>query len=449
MNPMLRNAVAALSLACSPLAAAADPWSLDQVLYAPAEAGYQPYELVGFGHVVAMEGEWLAVGVRSGRCSSTTVIGTVAMYRLDPLTGEYGYRYQLCGTGEVADMALSNGWLMLGAPHRDGVPGDDMTSGVLDFYRLDASGEQWTLSQTIPGTGHDTIGRSIAMSGGVAVVGDWLYNELRGRVLSWRLNNAGTQWIADATLLPPISVTTPRVARDERFGVSVALDVRGCRAPTCTAPLDALLVQSRSGLHSYERLASGWGSRTLVKPARGTTTGIAALSMNAYVAVAGAQSAANDPEAPCGSTAQIQYSVRVLSRVPGSAALQSRSFACPAELGIPSQAMAPGNTALTGLKSEFLFAMPDIPAARIGTVSSWDLLGNPTRATPTDVVADLDHTTAAWTATGSGSFFNPNTWGDGFGLGLAATADRLAVGAPVKETSWGITLDGYVAIYTR
>lgn len=449
MNTRLRNTLTALSLACTPTVSSAAPWSLSQVLYAPAEAGYQPYELVRFGGSVAMDGDWLAVSVHSGRCEGTETPGTVAMYRRDPLTGQYIYRYQLCGTDEVHDMAAWNGWLMLGQPFRDGVPGDSGTSGTVQFYRLSGDGEQWTLAQTVAGHDNRTIGRSIAMSGGVAVVGDWLYNQTRGRVLTWRLNSAGTQWIAEPTLYPQQLITQPRVSPGEQFGISVALDIRGCRAPTCTDPLDALLVHSRSALHTYERLANGWGARSSVEPARGTSAGPAAVSINRFVAVGGATADANEPLSPCGTSAQIQSMVRVLARVPGSAALQPRSFACPAELRIPSQATSPGATALTGVKSELLFAMPDVPAALIGTVSTWSLVGSPQRATPTDVVVDIDHTTAAYEATNGTSLFSPNAWGDYFGAGLAVTPDRLAVGAPVKEGFWHITLDGYVAIYSR
>ena len=447
--PLSRHTLAfAVCLSASSIASAADPWTLVEVLTPPAEAGYQAYESLGFGKAVAMSDQWLAVSIDNGRCDSsgTSPRGTVAMYRYDELSGSYDYRYQLCGTGSVWCLAFWNDWLVLGVPGRDGVPGDSGTSGVLDFYKLGTDGEQWNRLQTVAGSDNSQIGRAIAISGGVAVAGDWTYNDRRGRILSWRLDSAGTQWSAETTLLPPGPPLMPRIQPNERFGEYVALDVRGCLAPTCTAPLDALLVQSRSGLHSYERTAAGWGSRTMIAPSRGTQSGSMQLSMNAFVAVAGASVLLNDPSAPCAG--QGYEAVRVLERVRGSASLRSLAFACPGQLGIDSMAMTPTRSAVTGVKSEFVLSMPDVPAIQVGTASTWNVFGNPVRAQPTDFVVDLNRTPEAYAATGY-PHFHPEFAGDYFGAGLAVTASRLAVGATFKESFWGIFGDGYVAIYSR
>lgn len=452
MSMYFRTVSLATLLGCSALATAAEPWALTQVLRPPTEAGYQPYEMLGFGGAVAMTGEWLAISMRSGRCELPTgapADGTVVMYRYDEASGSYAYQYQLCGTGNVQSVAFWNDWMMLGVPARDGVPGDDGTSGVIDFYKLDADGNQWSRVQTVAGTGNAQIGRATAIAGGVAVAGDWTYDDRRGRVFSWRLNASGTQWNAETTMLPPRSPLQPRILPDERFGEFVALDVRGCRAPNCTSPLDALLVQSRSGLHSYERLSAGFGTPTLIQPARGTSSGSMQLSMNAYIAVAGISVTANELNSPCPSAAgQFHAAVRVLERIPGSAALSARAVACPTQLGIESMATWPARSAVTGVKTEFVFSMPDLPAAQIGTVSTWSLFGNPLRARPTDFVVDLNLTPEAYAATGL-PHYNPQIVGDYFGIGLAAVERRMAVGATFREGFWGLYGDGYVAIYSR
>lgn len=450
--------MSAIRLACaiastllwSTAAVAAEPWRLTTVLKPPAEAGYVPYESVGFGLAVAMSDDWLAVSAGQGRCETPAGVtrGSVILYRHDPMSDEFVYVQQICDTGTTGAIALWNDWLLVGSPNRDGVPGDDEMSGIVSFHRLDRAQQRWNPVQTSAGHGHGQLGKAVAMQGGVAVAGESSYDAARGHVHSWRLNAAGTLWIAETTLAPG-GPLTPRIEPNESFGSSVALDISGCRSSTCVAPLDALLVQSRAGLYSYERLATGWGSRTLVPPARGTTTG-PSVAINAGLAVAGANMIYGDPAARCAGGANPDAGgLRILTRQPGSAALRAKGFACPQQLGISPMRSVLARSAFTSREStEFSFSLPDFPADRIGTVSTWELLGTSQAITPTDFVADLNYTPEYYAVTGSG-LYNPSSTGDNFGEGLAVLPRRMAVGATFREGFWGLTGEGYVAIYER
>lgn len=445
------RAIASTSLLWSVAAVAADPWTHVALLKPPAEAGYLPYESVGYGLAVAMSDDWLAVSARHGRCTTASGVirdGSVILYRHDEASGGFVYAQQLCDTGTVVSMSLSGDWLMIGSPLRDGVPGDDGMSGVVSFHRLDRALQTWNRVQTAAGHGHGQLGTAVAMQGGVAVAGESAYDAGRGHVHSWRLDAGGTQWIAETTLTPG-GLLAPRTETGEFFGGAVALDISGCRAPTCTSPLDALVVQSRSGLYSYERVASGWGSRTLLVPARGTTTG-SSLAINARLVLAGAKMIPGDASAPCGGNGNAdEGGLRVLSRQPGSAALRAKGFACPAQLGVSPMRTIPGRAVFTSRDaSEFTFSLPDVPADHIGTVSTWDLLGSSQTITPTDFVADPNFTPEYYAATGLGHY-HPQSAGDNFGSGLAVLPQRMAVGATFREGFWGLLGEGYVVIYTR
>lgn len=433
---------------------AADPWTQAQVLTPPVEAGYTAMSSIGFGRVVAMTKDWLAVSAPSGYCTQPTgqVSSTVLMYRYDAATQSFLYSQQLCGTGRVASIGLSNGWMITGSPYDDDTPGDGTQHGRVRFYQLGGANPQWSLVQSEVGAVDSLMGTSVAMAGGVAAAGESGYNDHRGRVQTWRLNSLGTAWLSEGYLGPSLSPLGPRIAPDEGFGSHLALDVAGCRAPGCSKPHDTLIVQSRSGLHSIERLASGWGSRSLMKPARGTTTAFSEVAVNGSIAVAGAiVQSDNTGDSPCPWIGPDYYTVmtRVLTRTPGSAHLVSKGFACMDRLGVTPVRSGNAKLAVAPKGGEFVVGMPEYPASYIGVAATWDLSGTGGSIQPTDFVTDLDYTESYYAATTPSSLYFTGFTGDYFGSSVAVLSDRLAVGAPFYNAFIGTFGAGYVVIYTR
>lgn len=451
---IVRSLLASSLLAPAFGAQAAEPWVQAQVLTPPPEAGYTPTSSIGFGHVVAMSDEWLAVSAPGGDCNwrpGSGGSGSVLMYRYDRVAQAHVYAQQLCATGGVRSLALWKNWMLAGAPHVDDTPGDDVQHGRVHFYRLDRATLQWTLVQSADGASDSLMGYSVALQGGVAVAGESGYLESRGRVQTWRLDASGTSWISEGHLGPNPSPLSPRVTPGEGFGSYLALDVSDCRAPTCTRPHDTLIVQSRSGLHSIERLASGWGSRALLKPVRGTGTAFTPVAVNGAIAVASALVASDDAaQSPCPWIGPDYYSLmtRVLTRTPGSAHLASKGFACVDQLGLAPLRGGNAKLAVMPRRAEFVVGLPDYPANYLGVVATWELAGPGGSIRPTDFVVDLDYTGDYHAATSS-SFYLPGLAGDYFGSGVAALEDRLAVGAPFYNGLVGALGAGYVVVYTR
>jgi hypothetical protein len=430
---------------------AAEPWVQAQVLTPPTEAGYTALSLINFGRDVAMWEGWLAVTAPSGACAGPAgqLLGTVLMYRYDAATQGFVYSQQVC-SGYTDVVRLGNGWMVAGNRYRDATTGDGAYHGRVSFFKLNEATQQWSLTQTADGgTDRGFLGSSVAIAGGVVAAGEPGYDENRGRVQTWRLNALGTAWVSEGYIGPAVSPLIPHVASDEGFGTHLALDVRGCRAPSCSKPHDTMVVQSRSGLHSIERLASSWGSRALLKPARGTTNPLGLVAINGSIAVGGASQIVDSPgDSPCPPVAA-SYSAmaRVLSRTPGSAHLAHKGFACMDRLGV-----APLRSsiafALSPQGSEFVVGTPDMPSSYIGVVSTWDLSGPGGGIRPTDFVVDLDYTQAYYAATSQSFYYDPNVTGDYFGSSVALLDDRLAVGAPFYNGFIGYAA-GYVVVYTR
>lgn len=451
---IVRSLLASSILASAFGAQAADPWVQAQVLTPPVEAGYTSMSTIWFGRVVAMTDGWLAVAAPQGTCSSPTgqAAGTIVMYRYDAATQGFVYSQQLCGTRGVASIALSDGWLLAGSPYEDDTPGDGTQHGRVRFYQLGGATQQWTLVQTAAGAVDSLMGTSVALDGGVAAAGESGYNDHRGRVHTWRLNALGTAWLSEGYLGPALSPLSPRVGPDEGFGSHLALDVRACRAPSCTKPHDTMIVQSRSGLHSIERLAAGWGSRALVKPARGTTTAFSPVAINTSIAVAGAiVQSDNGGDSPCPWIGPDYYSVmtRVLTRTPGSAHLAPKGFACMDRLGLTPLRSGNAKLAVMPNGSEFVVGIPEYPASYLGVAATWDLSGPGGTIQPTDFVTDLDYTEDYYAATSSSTLYFTGFTGDYFGGSVAALEDRLAVGAPMYNAFIGTYGAGYVVVYTR
>jgi hypothetical protein len=433
---------------------AADPWVQSQLLTPPVEAGYTSMSSIGFGRVVAMTDEWLAVSAPSGYCTQPTglVYGVVVMYRYDRAAQQFVYAEQVCGTGRVASIALVDGWMVTGSPYEDDTPGDGTQHGRVRFFKLGGATPQWTLVQSAAGEVDSLMGTSVAIAGGVVAAGEPGFNDTRGRVQTWRLNAMGTAWVSEGYLGPAVSPLTPRIAPDEGFGAELALDVGGCRAPSCSRPHDTMIVQSRSGLHSIERLASGWGSRALLKPARGTTTAYSPVAVNRSIAVAGAiVMSDNAGDSPCPWIGPDYYSVatRVLSRTSGSAHLTSKGFACMDRLGVTPLRSGNANVAVQPRGGEFVVGIPDYPASYVGVVATWDLSGVGGTIQPTDFVVDLDLTEDYYALTPDSYQYFPGFTGDYFGSGVAVLGDRLAVGAPFYNAFIGTQGAGYVVVYTR
>jgi hypothetical protein len=431
---------------------AAEPWVQAQVLTPPTEAGYTALSLINFGRDVAMWEGWLAVTAPSGACAGPAgqLLGTVLMYRYDAATQGFVYSQQVC-SGYTDVVRLGNGWMVAGNRYRDATTGDGAYHGRVSFFKLNEATQQWSLTQTADGgTDRGFLGSSVAIAGGVVAAGEPGYDENRGRVHTWRLNALGTAWISEGTIGPSVSPLTPRVSPDEGFGNNLALDVRGCRAPSCSKPHDTMIVPSRSGLHSIERLASGWGSRALLKPARGTTTPLGPVAINGAIAVGGTSVSSDNPgDSPCPPNGAETYSTmaRVLARSNGSAHLAPKGFACMDRLGL-----APLRSSIAFAVSpqgnEFVVGTPDLPSTYLGVVSTWDLSGAGGAIQPTDFVVDLDYTQAYYEASSHSLRYQPNITGDYFGSSVALLDDRLAVGAPFFNGFTGYAA-GYVVIYSR
>jgi hypothetical protein len=454
LNRIVRSMIVSAMILPAFGAYAAGPWVQAQVLTPPVEAGFTSMSTIGFGRVVAMSDEWLTVAAPAGSCTSPTghLSGTVLIYRYDSATQGFVYSQQLCGTGGVESIALWNGWMVMGSPHDDDTPGDNSQHGRVRFYKLSGATQQWSLTQSAAGAFDSLLGTSVAIGGGVIAAGESGYNEHRGRVQTWRLNTMGTAWVSEGYLGPAVSPLTPRVAPDEGFGSDLALDVGGCRAPSCAKPHDTMIVQSRSGLHSIERLASGWGSRALVKPARGTTTAFSPVAINGSIAVAGAiVMSDNTGDSPCPWIGPDYYSqmTRVLTRTPGTAHLTSKGFACMDQLGVTPLRSGGVNVAVPPQGSEFVVGIPEYPASYLGVVATWDLSGAGGTIQPTDFVVDLDYTEAYYAATSQSFLYTPSFTGDYFGGSVAVLNDRLAVGAPFYNAFIGALGAGYVVVYTR
>lgn len=433
---------------------AAEPWQPMQILTPPAGAGYNALSQIGFGRVVAMSDQWLAVAAPAASCPSPAGnnYGAVLMYRFEAATPGFEYTQQLCNTGIVYSIALSDEWLVLGSPYDDDTPGDGEQHGRLRFFQLSGATPQWTLRQTAVGAADGLLGTSVAIDGGVVAAGELGYNDHRGRVQSWRLNAIGTAWVSEGYLGPGLSPLDWRVSPNEGFGSALALNISGCRAPSCPRPHDTLIVQSRSGLHSVERLASGWGSRELVKPVRGTGTAFSPVAVNDSIAVASAIVTSGDVgDSPCPWIGPdfVTSMTRVLTRTGGSAHLRAKGFACLDQLGVSPLRSASATVALAAQGSEFVVGSRDFPADYVGIVATWELVGASGRIVPTDFVVDLDYTEAYHAATAPSTFYDPRFTGDYFGAGLARFGDRLAVGAPMYNALLNGFGAGYVVIYTR
>lgn len=438
--------LASLVLAGSPLTASAAPWSMQQMLTAPAEAGYTGDEKVGFGHELALGGRWLAAGAYSGYCVTpigNTEGGSVLMYRYSSTSQSFEFVQEICGSGRGESMAIWDDWLLLGYPHQDNSPGDGVHNGRVSFLRWDESIGQWLVVQTADGAADSLMGHSVAMENGVAVAGEPGYRDGRGRVRSWRLSADGQRWVDEGWVNGP----PPPTELEEGFGSALDIDIRHCRAPSCRRPLDALVVVSRSALYSFERLANGWAPPVTIDPVAGTAAAFNAVAINESLVVTPALMEADDPLAPCAVTTW-SSEVRVLARQPGSVGLQDQGFACRDQLGLTPTQQFVGKVALSPREAEFHFSIPDAPAVMLGVVSSWNAGPGGTGLLPADVIVDPDLTTVTYTNTQDG-LYSPALTGDWFGRGLAVQARRMAIGAPYYNALNTGLGSGYVVIYGR
>ncbi len=428
-RPWLGAAAIALAATTSASVHAQTDWRLTQVID-QTEVGYASGK--GFGRTLAMSSDgWLAIGVIFGDCGGSPSVGSVEIYRYDETLQRYVPHQRVCDRHPAAGasfgraIAIDGDRMIVGAPRYDPTPGDGMQSGRVVFFRLDASTGLWHYNGGSTGHVDGLLGTSVAIEGGVAVAGEPGYQDHTGQVRSWRL--FGGSWLAEN------AITSPGGAGDG-FGSYVTLDIRGCRAPSCQAALDAIGIVTAGRYMTAARQTFGWGPLLSHVHAFDVNSAFLPTAMNESIALVPVITGRFSGQ-QCGPAGGV--AVRVYTRINGSAGLKTAGWACRDSLALPGGATRFAHALATAPSGgEFFVGTPDLPASTIGSVSTWTL--SSAGAVATDVVTDLDYVPAS----------NPIE-GDYFGVGLAMQPGRLAAGAPGFNgfaSSYG---DGYVAIYQR
>ena len=184
-----------------------------------------------FGHSVAMDGDWLAVGAPGTLTNGAREVGALFIFRhidagwqlvqrVTP-TGSVGTAPR-CGTS----VAMKLPHLLVGCPGADWPDSGAGEHGRVLFYRLSGGGDSWSLIShaNFPGAG-SRCGTQVAVSAtgvtsgaAIAAIGCPGWNEERGRVWTRDYSAGDGAWGESWT-----AVNSSDNAPGDRFGESLAL----------------------------------------------------------------------------------------------------------------------------------------------------------------------------------------------------------------------------------
>ena len=197
------------------------PATLSAQTYAPGQGPAVVREAIGFGTAVAVAGNEILIGrpgVVPGFPMPPASAGGVQVYR----RGSGGRWLQVgvvTAKGLKIDAAFGHALATDGKLLAVGAPAAEDRRGAVYIFERDPSGrwiERAKLTTSDAAAG-DRFGRSLALQGGVLLVGSPGHAESQGRVVVFRQGRAPDVWTQQGTLVGSTA------NKGERFGTSVSL----------------------------------------------------------------------------------------------------------------------------------------------------------------------------------------------------------------------------------
>lgn len=226
-----------------------------------------------FGHSVAIDGDWLAVGapgtIWTHATHGTADHGAVFVFRR--AASGWALVQRLLSTNTPAGgrcghaIALRPPYLAVGCPNVDNTPGTQI-NGWVRIWRLNQAGTLFFNFTSHPGFSNGRCGSALAISQDYVAVGcpTIATNDEGGRVRIYRRDQDTGTFALEATLSPPNAMV------NARFGDSVALNQSPGMPPRLAAgaPLRSPSpFISSGGVHVFERSGGdtpGWTQSAFV-----------------------------------------------------------------------------------------------------------------------------------------------------------------------------------------
>ena len=215
----MRSALPLLSLAALWLLA---PAALAAQSYASGRDPVLTAEMIGFGSAVAVSGNEILIGrpgMVPGFPMPPSQAGAVHVFRRGA-GGQWAEAATVSAGGLTIQDAFGQAIAIDGKLMAVGAPGSAEQRGAVYVFERDGSG-RWVERAKLThsgGAARDRFGRSLALRGGVLLVGAPGQEEHKGKVVVFRQGSAADNWSQQGIL-----VGSPEDPA-ERFGAAVALD---------------------------------------------------------------------------------------------------------------------------------------------------------------------------------------------------------------------------------
>ncbi|HEU5304450.1 MAG TPA: choice-of-anchor B family protein, partial [Gemmatimonadales bacterium] len=268
-------------------------------LLAPVTAGGQSFPpgtgsaplAIGFGSAVAISGNEMLVGrpgLVPGFPMPPSQTGSVLVFQR-----RTGGRWAQTTSVTVEGLSLEDGFgsaiAVDGKVMAVGAPGTAKGQGAVYIFERDGAG-RWTerARLTAPmGAADDRFGRSLALKGGVLLVGAPAHAEFQGRVVVFRQGASAADWTQQGTLVGSPS------NKGERFGVALAID----RDRVIIGAPGKFIEDSLTGRAVvFRRSGDKWLKEAVLTASEGTVRGLGAALLldgdQVYVSAPSADSAA-------------------------------------------------------------------------------------------------------------------------------------------------------------
>lgn len=288
-------AATAVALLALPTGIAAGQ-ATEQQRIQPAVAGWSQY----FGAAVAVSDDWLVVGAPH-RPSAVPFVtpGGADVFRRDPVSGAWQGNAVLLGSHCVdgsafgASVAVDGDVAVVGATGQ--ASSTAARAGVAYVFRYDAVADAWNEEQELEGSlsGMDGLfGASVAIEGDAIVVGMPGYRNAAGAAFVFRYQPATSLWVEEAALLDPNGYF------GDRAGSDVAIDGSTIAVGS---PLQGTFPYPSGTVGVWTASGASWTQSQELTPASSTTTPLRfgqSLALRGHQLIVGA---------PAESTATTQY----------------------------------------------------------------------------------------------------------------------------------------------